>query len=440
MPKRSTKKAAVKKAVKKATKPKARGVPRVETVRAAEKAIAKREAAKAPALDRIEPDFQIPEEIDVECPQVDAPVAVPVAPAKEWTQDRVLDAIEICRHAGEAWAMVRDCPDDTSIAKCRTADAIVAGCWSSKGFTIHGYEVKVTRADWQREIKDHQKSLDFMKLVDFWWLACPAGIARLEEIPGNWGFIEVSKNLKGEYSAKIRRQATKLEREGRGQHGGTVPYGLFCAALRKATKSNPEQNRVDRLVDEAHKQGYESGRQATDRMTTAELDGLRRQAENLEKKIAEFEDKTGIQINSWNVDAVAEKFRRLSEICDFDPFHLESVAREAERMRAAALTVSRYLFEQQDCDWMGWAQAVQCPTHHPTIENDCQLCRAADLLRAAIIDSQGQPFPFEPTREQARAKQIRDYRHKKSAPVEASKPEEELPTVERMDLFSLPEE
>lgn len=343
------------------------------------------------------------------------PKPKPVEPAgQKWDQDSVLDVIQSHRHSGEAWAFLRDCPNNTSIGKSREADAIAVGCWSSKGLTIHGYEVKVSRADWRAEIQNHEKSLEFMKLVDFWWLAAPPGVAELAEVPGNWGFIEVNKNPKGEYSAKIRKQASRLNREGAGAAGGMVPYGLFSAALRRAVKTDPGEQRLQKAIDEAYKNGHDAAQAYADQQKSRDQSYAEREAEQLREQIKHFEESTGFKVQRWHVEEQAAKFKRVVEICDFDPFRLESMAREAERIRLAALELSRFLGDAGAVDWMGWSNAVQCPDHHPTLYPDCFLCRCANVLRAAIIDRQGKPCVITPEAPKATPRQrVIDYQQQR---------------------------
>ena len=72
----------------------------------------------------------------------------------------------------------------------RTADFIATDLWPSSGLAIHGHEVKVSRADWLRELRDPSKSAEFIPFMDFWWLvtADPA-IVKPGELPEGWGLM-----------------------------------------------------------------------------------------------------------------------------------------------------------------------------------------------------------------------------------------------------------
>src|ERR1019366_7824171 len=53
----------------------------------------------------------------------------------------------------------------------RTADALAMSLWASQGMYLHGFEVKVSRSDWVREIKSPEKADEIAKFCDRWWVA-----------------------------------------------------------------------------------------------------------------------------------------------------------------------------------------------------------------------------------------------------------------------------
>ncbi len=72
----------------------------------------------------------------------------------------------------------------------RTADFIVFDTWASSRFAIHGVEVKVSRSDWLRELKDPTKAEPFMAWCTHWWLAVPdRSMVKPDELPSGWGLL-----------------------------------------------------------------------------------------------------------------------------------------------------------------------------------------------------------------------------------------------------------
>ena len=72
----------------------------------------------------------------------------------------------------------------------RTLDFVAVDTWRSGKLAIHGVEVKVSRSDWLRELKDPSKSEPFLAWATHFWLAVPdAGVAREDELPDGWGLL-----------------------------------------------------------------------------------------------------------------------------------------------------------------------------------------------------------------------------------------------------------
>lgn len=72
----------------------------------------------------------------------------------------------------------------------RTLDAVSMGMWRSRGFTVTGYEVKCSRSDWLRELRDPQKADALAKHCDYFYLVVnDPGIVHHGELPELWGMI-----------------------------------------------------------------------------------------------------------------------------------------------------------------------------------------------------------------------------------------------------------
>jgi len=75
----------------------------------------------------------------------------------------------------------------------RTADFIAVETWESSlrnGLTVHGVEVKTSRSDWLRELKDPDKAAVSMGYASHCWLAAAdVSVARHGELPPGWGLL-----------------------------------------------------------------------------------------------------------------------------------------------------------------------------------------------------------------------------------------------------------
>lgn len=92
----------------------------------------------------------------------------------------------------------------------RTCDAMLIGLWPSRGLMFEGFELKTSRADWQRELADPSKAEAFYCMVDRWWLVVsdPA-IVRGGELPETWGLLGKSTGVKGS-KLRVIKQAENL--------------------------------------------------------------------------------------------------------------------------------------------------------------------------------------------------------------------------------------
>jgi hypothetical protein len=72
----------------------------------------------------------------------------------------------------------------------RTADYVAMDLWPSKGLALHGHEIKVSRSDWLRELKEPEKAAEFIPYMNYWWLvASDPRIVRDGELPKGWGLM-----------------------------------------------------------------------------------------------------------------------------------------------------------------------------------------------------------------------------------------------------------
>ena len=72
----------------------------------------------------------------------------------------------------------------------RTADYVAMDLWPSKGLALHGHEIKISRSDWLRELKEPEKAAEFIPWMNFWWLvASDPRIVRDGELPEGWGLM-----------------------------------------------------------------------------------------------------------------------------------------------------------------------------------------------------------------------------------------------------------
>jgi hypothetical protein len=69
------------------------------------------------------------------------------------------------------------------------ADAISVDTWGSGGFALSGYEVKTSRSDWLRELREPGKAEIWKTHCARWWLVAVPGVVK-DDLPPDWGLLE----------------------------------------------------------------------------------------------------------------------------------------------------------------------------------------------------------------------------------------------------------
>lgn len=72
----------------------------------------------------------------------------------------------------------------------RSLDAMSYGLWPSKGSHATGYEIKINRQDWLKELQQIEKAEAFRPYCKYFYLVADKKVAELHEIPETWGFLE----------------------------------------------------------------------------------------------------------------------------------------------------------------------------------------------------------------------------------------------------------
>lgn len=125
------------------------------------------------------------------------------------TANEVLDSIEQLHSAAPngaiEWAFAREVPTSTGGHRQRI-DAIAFNCWRSKRYVVRAYEVKVSRADFRKELTQPGKSADARRLCHEFAFACPKGMVDRGEIPEWAGLVEVDH--RGRAVTRIRPPRT----------------------------------------------------------------------------------------------------------------------------------------------------------------------------------------------------------------------------------------
>jgi len=154
--------------------------------------------------------------------------------------------------------------------KSRSADGIACSIWPSRGHYLTGFEIKVSRGDWLKEMKTPAKADSFFKRCGYWYLVTMADavIAKPEEIPKPWGHIhitgdkpkvmkkapfnELAKELDGFMICLLRRMQDQIPRMAREirEHDSEKEMQRLRQSLSEEVRKNCQ---LLREVEEARK-------------------------------------------------------------------------------------------------------------------------------------------------------------------------------------------
>lgn len=188
------------------------------------------------------------------------------------------DALRL-RYAMPEWAMFCEVASGTGANAGRYADAVVMNMYPSRGLAVHGFEIKISRSDWLRELKQPTKSESIQQYCDFWWVVTPKDIVQTGELPVTWGLLE----LRGSRLQCVT-QGPKLTPK-------PLDRSFAAALIRRAGEVDEHERRamLEREREEARARHAESHQRELDR-------GLERYRE-LQKQVQEFETASGIKID-----------------------------------------------------------------------------------------------------------------------------------------------
>jgi hypothetical protein len=161
----------------------------------------------------------------------------------------------------------------------RTADAIAMSLWPSRGLELCGFEIKVSKSDWQSELRQPAKAESICQFCDRWWMVAAPDVIEISELPPTWGLLVPTE--KGDKLRTVR-EAPVLNPK---------PVDrLFLAALMRRTAVTGAEE-----LKEEFKKGVEVGKVSE----ANELKFLKEDFDSLTKCVGEFERASGVSIQGW---------------------------------------------------------------------------------------------------------------------------------------------
>lgn len=242
-----------------------------------------------------------------------------------WGTEEVREAMRQ-RYCAPQYAFFEEVGNVTGFGCSRHADAVSVSLWPSRGLEIHGYEIKVSRQDWVKDLKNPEKADEIAKYCDRWWVVLgDPEIVKDGELPPTWGLMVMQKR-----GLVQKVEAPKLEQ---------VPLSrkFVAALLRRASESH------DALVKEAELRGFDRGKKVDPVSLDEQAARYKRLHQQLLDRVREFEKESGIQIDGWSAPNVGAALRRCAELIRFEPDPVDHLKHQAEMIRNVAGMVDREL-------------------------------------------------------------------------------------------------
>lgn len=176
----------------------------------------------------------------------------------------------------------------------RYADAIAMNLYPSRGLEIIGFELKASRQDWLRELKNPDKAEEIGKFCDRWYVVVgDKDIVKPGELPAGWGLIVPRGN------------SLIVSTEAPAKHAKAVDKLLVAALLRAAVNQSPSEKAIKTRVENEIKDAL--NRQENN--FKLHIARYRKDADDLRKAITEFESASGVQISIWDGKRIGEAVR-----------------------------------------------------------------------------------------------------------------------------------
>jgi hypothetical protein len=108
------------------------------------------------------------------------------------------------RHAGSAWVTIDEMRCGIGFGRSeRSIDLWAIEASNPKGCPAIAYEIKISRADFRRDMKDPEKQRGALTFSNRFYFVAPVGVIPRDELPAWAGLIEVFPEQDGEKRSRI---------------------------------------------------------------------------------------------------------------------------------------------------------------------------------------------------------------------------------------------
>lgn len=181
---------------------------------------------------------------------------------------------------GDAAVFVTHVRDSTGFSgRGGTIDAMSMGLWPSRGLHLQAYEIKCSRADWLRELKQPAKAEWVHQHVHrFWLVVSDKDFVHDGELPQGWGLL----------APQGRRGLVQVVEAAFNEEPEPISMKFLASIMRSCVSSNVTQEELAELRRVEKKRAEEA---AEYKMKT-----LKEDADKMREAIKKFEEASGVSI------------------------------------------------------------------------------------------------------------------------------------------------
>lgn len=192
------------------------------------------------------------------------------------------------RYSMPEWVLMEEVRDAAGFESSRSADGIAMSMWPSRGLEINGFEIKASRSDWLRELKNPAKAEAIAAYCDRWWIVALKDLVKIEELPAGWGLMELQANgsLKEVKRAPARENVKPITR-------------TFMAAMMRRV-GELDNRIIYNLVQDAIKEDLKRN----ETRLQAEIEKRSKKYTEVSGRLDKIKAATGIDLLSWGYDSV----------------------------------------------------------------------------------------------------------------------------------------
>ncbi len=151
-------------------------------------------------------------------------------------------------YKGHAYAILWEVGNATGTDCTRHADAMVMSLWPSRGLDLMGCELKVSRGDWLKELKNPGKAEVVLQFCDLWFIvAGDETIVIPDELPKGWGLMIPN----GRGTLKVKVKACPLAPK-------PLDRSFLAAIMRRVCEQSADKEEIAKAKDEAYRRGTET--------------------------------------------------------------------------------------------------------------------------------------------------------------------------------------